>query len=257
MDPGIQMGFCPTWVHLAEPRPVLRGLRPRLHGPPRGRSRLAEPRPVLRGLRRRRAGKDAHSPLCRAETRSQGIATSMAALSGRLNPSQNTCRAETRSQGIATWPSGAFETAPPPCRAGSQGIASSRWWQATLAEPRPVLRGLRPCPPGHHRAGPANLRLAEPRPVLRGLRQGQNVRVGSDLHLPGACRAETRSQGIATLSIAAHDGPLARGTCRAETRSQGIATGCGRPGHRGSAPSSCRAETRSQGIATEDRRRYK
>ena len=99
-------------------------------------------------------------------------------------------------------------------------------WRCTgpskcLAEPRPVLRGLRRAPgPGAPR--PAARLLAEPRPVLRGLRPGwrrkrcraprqlaepRPVLRGLRPHLhnpapdpegPEACRAETRSQGIAT-----------------------------------------------------------
>ncbi len=118
---------------LAEPRPVLRGLR-RFH-PPRppgtGARSLAEPRPVLRGLRQVLPAQEANClchPPCRAETRSQGIAT------GALNSNTDL-------------------------------LAPNR-----LAEPRPVLRGLRlaACYPD---ASPRNRE---------------------------SCRAETRSQGIAT-----------------------------------------------------------
>ena len=193
---------------LAEPRPVLRGLRQEPGDCPyrsgrqscRAETRsqgiatpqtfagckrvvtipLAEPRPVLRGLRRgypvwqhRTRG----SEPCRAETRSQGIATTFHTLGylRKLRP----CRAETRSQGIAT-----LENGGPPtprissCRAEtrSQGIATRSEREGKgrpsgkLAEPRPVLRGLR------RRGGPSapppgRRRLAEPRPVLRGLRR--------------------------------------------------------------------------------------
>ena len=118
---------------LAEPRPVLRGLRHvrRRGGPHGGRQGLAEPRPVLRGLRPssscvmpRRArtalslqSRDPFSGDCDAE-----------ALPGEKEGGRTSCRAETRSQGIAT------ESFPAdlPARA------------AHLAEQRPVLRGLRP-----------------------------------------------------------------------------------------------------------------
>ena len=167
---------------------------------------------------------------CRAETRSQGIATP-AWRPGWPNGRMPTCRAETRSQGIAT---GAF-----PPRGGFPG-------RAPLAEPRPVLRGLRLLP-----------LLPEVGNVLT------------------ACRAETRSQGIATLATVSRR-PRMEPACRAETRSQGIATHAGGPGGqmgecpdlaeprpvlRGLRPQAparcvpplalrpCRAETRSQGIA--------
>ena len=145
---------------LAEPRPVLRGLRRRPPRPPwprrpppcraetrsqgiatdvrRSRNRsppenLAEPRPVLRGLRPLWDGKQPTRgpPSCRAETRSQGIATPLCGPPGpRRSP--NACRAETRSQGIATGFDELFDPEP---------------LSANLAEPRPVLRGLRrECP---------------------------------------------------------------------------------------------------------------
>ena len=90
-----------------------------------------------------------------------------------------------------------------------------------LAEPRPVLRGLRPCNPLRGRKTNGS-QLAEPRPVLRGLRRGPS-RSGrglgsSDLQsrdpFSGDCDATTcgtRGWSRSTL------------TCRAETRSQGIA----------------------------------
>ena len=93
--------------------------------------RLAELRPVLRGLRRE---------IARPRLPNQNLAS---------------CRAETRSQGIAT-------QSPENHRGTRQGNL--------LAEPRPVLRGLRPRPPPQGCAQALN-RLAEPRPVLRGLRR--------------------------------------------------------------------------------------
>jgi len=92
-------------------------------------SLLAEPRPVLRGLRLFfSAPHHSSGPLhtCRAETRSQGIATRKQAVG--LREGLRACRAETRSQGIATSTSAA---------SGSPEAAR------ILAEPRPVLRGLR------------------------------------------------------------------------------------------------------------------
>ena len=150
--------------------------------PPRARSQLAEPRPVLRGLRpaRRREGASGGKMTmsCRAETRSQRIAT-VAQLRAQGEQPLGACRAETRSQGIATTScavifsylrvmilqsrdpfsgdcdgliSGEDPTAPgrAPCRAEtrSQGIVTGSSDvdppdDPHLAEPRPVLRGLR------------------------------------------------------------------------------------------------------------------
>ena len=155
---------------------------------------------------------------CRAETRSQGIATP--SLGDANHPRcEKSCRAETRSQGIATY----FTPSPPP---GST--------DNNLAEPRPVLRGLR------RRHGRRRWRsrwnpLAEPRPVLRGLRPWDEPLSIRTL-CGGTCRAETRSQGIATKMREPARSLLASSACRAETRSQGIATsrrggcGCGRRG---------------------------
>ena len=194
---------------LAEPRPVLRGLRLVMETPLEHAIDLllAEPRPVFRGLRRR------------------GL------LPDPDRPAPGACRAETRSQGIAT-------RATP----GGKPLQESR-----LAEPRPVLRGLRlvelvhdavhlvvvlqsrdsfsgDCDPAllvwyHGNPRP----LAEPRPVLRGLRQGFSGR--ERIVSIFSCRAETRSQGIATFDP--HRGAQQNpemAACRAETRSQGIAT---------------------------------
>jgi hypothetical protein len=172
----------------------------------RGFGALAEPRPVLRGLRPHcspgtcSGGRSVLA--CRAETRSQGIAT---APGPRRRPGSSwPCRAETRSQGIATWK--AFDDDVP---------------LAALAEPRPVLRGLRLRLVAHRPADFQFLQsrdpfsgdcdssseaptrtgndftLAEPRPVLRGLRR-RAAPVVSPHFSPLPCRAETRSQGIAT-----------------------------------------------------------
>ena len=116
---------------------------------------LAEPRPVLRGLRpsdgRQLSG--AVPQPCRAETRSQGIATLWAltasmrdvclALQSR-DPFSGDCDRGLRRRDL-----------------GHRG---------NLAEPRPVFRGLRR---GHvHRPeGVEEGLLAEPRPVLRGLQR--------------------------------------------------------------------------------------
>ncbi len=146
-----------------------------------------------------------------------------------------------------------------------------------LAEPRPVLRGLRhdalrwmiaraghpACRAETRSQGIATIwtnagaggrgtrpRLAEPRPVLRGLRRGHTTPPSASRnHTP--CRAETRSQGIATceLSRGHHGNPLGL-ACRAETRSQGIATVFQSELIRAPMDDACRAETRSQGIAT-------
>jgi hypothetical protein len=182
---------------LAEPRPVLRGLRPGGCGRPGHRAPrpLAEPRPVLRGLRLTipvpALAPMAENP-CRAETRSQGIATLP---TSRPRPGRlvHTCRAETRSQGIATSSSASRSCrTSSPCRAEtrSQGIATTG-------------SGGPPGRPG----GP----LAEPRPVLRGLRLAIHDRMFLST-VNSSCRAETRSQGIATgipgLTTMEGGGPL-------------------------------------------------
>ena len=143
--------------------------------------RLAELRPVLRGLRRE---------IARPRLPNQNLAS---------------CRAETRSQGIAT-------------QRIRQRVDQP---ELDLAEPRPVLRGLRPS--GLEAIQALISYLAEPRPVLRGLRREARTARSST---PGrqACRAETRSQGIATLRRRQECWQLADKPCRAETRSQGIAT---------------------------------
>ena len=220
---------------------------------------------------------------CRAETRSQGIATRFVEAIAEVLPTI-ACRAETRSQGIATHDRNTQEKA--------QALR--------LAEPRPVLRGLRQwhcsalrplrrlllqsrdpfsgdcdgaqglrqgeaaarllqsrdpfsgdCDPGNpgpqpHRRDRA---LAEPRPVLRGLRPPFPGMDLGNASLP-PCRAETRSQGIATPPGGAGLTWAARAACRAETRSQGIATQGPQGGLPGGFLPPCRAETRSQGIAT-------
>ena len=94
-------------------------------------SYLAEPRPVLRGLRREARTARSSTPgrqACRAETRSQGIAT-LRRRQECWQLADQPCRAETRSQGIATW--------------DSAGLGSRSRRSSPLAEPRPVLRGLR------------------------------------------------------------------------------------------------------------------
>ena len=226
----------------------------------RGFRALAEPRPVLRGLRPpspRRVFSVVIQPSCRAETRSQGIATlALLRLALGLDPAlqsrdpfsgdcdsiedfvgQNleeiaACRAETRSQGIATL----------------VAQAQLRADKVMLAEPRPVLRGLRRSAVG---ARPTTEKrgLAEPRPVLRGLRR---VLLGLVIGLvigplqsrdpfSGDCDpgGHGRSGGGDPDGLQSRDpfsgdcDPAAfRGTepeteyhaCRAETRSQGIAT---------------------------------
>ncbi len=274
-------------VHLAEPRPVLRGLRrdlPACQGAlPK---RLAEPRPVLRGLRPVQLD---------IKTRDVDVVP---------------CRAETRSQGIAT-------SAFPPGDENSE---------QPLAEPRPVLRGLRPAriplDPGRRRTLNLQSRdpfsgdcdaarpAGDPRRTGPGLQSRDPFSGDCDLDSRGslgwrgntclqsrdpfsgdcdsmapaqvirrasrrACRAETRSQGIATWEQQQRTRRPGR-SCRAETRSQGIATGreestmgtparrlaeprpvlrglrqgCHHVSHRLALHLPCRAETRSQGIAT-------
>ena len=247
---------------LAEPRPVLRGLRPSgLEAIQALISYLAEPRPVLRGLRREARTARSSTPgrqACRAETRSQGIAT-LRRRQECWQLADQPCRAETRSQGIATW--------------DSAGLGSRSRRSSPLAEPRPVLRGLRPGACGHpnglqgddlqsrdpfsgdcdssgreqpnHVAHP-DLQSRDPFSGDCDLRAQLTT---TDVIL--TCRAETRSQGIATKSTWASMA-MTRSTCRAETRSQGIATIHARPRstRRPGILQSCRAETRSQGIAT-------
>ena len=201
-----------TSARLAEPRPVLRGLRlslaPRFHLPD-DPHQLAEPRPVLRGLRQKEGidplGRLVHS--CRAETRSQGIAMTAVVVKPPGVWRHPPCRAETRSQGIAI-----------------QG-------QLSHGEP------------------PGDDQLAEPRPVLRGLRYASGPRGGREKDGP-PCRAETRSQGIAmpTPSWREGDDPPSAlqsrdpfsGDC---DQSSSVRSGGNRRA------STCRAETRSQGIA--------
>ena len=221
---------------LAEPRPVLRGLRSNgIRAGAAPSKILAEPRPVLRGLRPRPAlpAGGAGGPLpCRAETRSQGIATrpawahmarahlealqsrdpfsgdcDAASAAWRMARASSSCRAETRSQGIATSARALRGRRPgrSTCRAEtrSQGIA-------TRASARA--------------AGSSMARLAEPRPVLRGLRPHGGLLGQDEETRPPACRAETRSQGIATSDFPEGRSPRDLIPCRAETRSQGIAT---------------------------------
>jgi hypothetical protein len=150
--------------------------------------------------------------------------------SGSSAPSSS-CRAETRSQGIAR---------------GNENVPPMQFLYHHLAEPRPVLRGLRGRECESRSSGSRSTCRAETRSqgIARVARRGLLVAGHS------ACRAETRSQGIASRP---HPGRLARRSedaCRAETRSQGIAT----PGLAGAEQNQrgnpCRAETRSQGIAT-------
>ncbi len=192
---------------LAEPRPVLRGLRhsSRPRTIPRAHFTLAEPRPVLRGLRRcGRAGcpprrpsglqsRDPFSGDCDAFASRERIMTTLpdslqsrdpfsgdcdqATLRSARRAGRTPCRAETRSQGIAT-------------RISHLRLALVGF----LAEPRPVLRGLRP------------VFRADNVPACR-----------------ATCRAETRSQGIATEHAFSASAATSL-SCRAETRSQGIAT---------------------------------
>ena len=80
-------------------------------------------------------------------------------------------------------------------RKNSQSVANRL---PRLAEPRPVLRGLRRVAPDQQGQGRVH-RLAEPRPVLRGLRLQAIACSGGGPETPPPCRAETRSQGIATV----------------------------------------------------------
>ena len=218
---------------------------------------LAEPRPVLRGLRLvHDPSCTTHPPPCRAETRSQGIATSSgcSAIHSRI---AEPCRAETRSQGIAT----------------RDGELQSAGGAGPLAEPRPVLRGLRPLRKSCHAI--FLVKLVEPRPVLRGLR-----RMGFLMAFLLSCHGlQSRDpfSGDCDPVCSPHLSPLRRLPCRAETRSQGIATSspyrgaqqnpftlqsrdpfsgdCNqsldlRRGSVGRDLHACRAKTRSQGIAT-------
>ena len=145
---------------------------------------LAEPRPVLRGLRLGREGRPA-----------EGL--------------EDACRAETRSQGIAT-----------SAACGASSAPASRRLQS-----RDPFSGDCDSPSGRGGGRSGRPRLAEPRPVLRGLRQ-QSLSVPTHQPISRPCRAETRSQGIATLKGISQDRLRACSTCRAETRSQGIATTC-------------------------------
>jgi hypothetical protein len=260
--------------YLAEPRPVLRGLRPLRrwtgHGSARSGRNLAEPRPVLRGLRR------GDPP--------PGRCTDLNALQSR-DPFSGDCDA------VPT---------------GRRRLPVAQDWQpARLAEPRPVLRGLRrwagwrpgcrrfnslraPCRAETRSQGIATQGaavrapaagpdpLAEPRPVLRGLRQDVKCRAPRSACRLLSCRAETRSQGIATEirpgSAGRHRGtpgasPLqsrdpfsgdcdfaARAGAKALQSRDPFSGDCDppllslRPVYAYNYP--CRAETRSQGIAT-------
>jgi hypothetical protein len=218
---------------------------------------------------------------CRAETRSQGIATGpprwpRPPLSPALQ-SRDPFSGDCDERPLATRPTKVF----PPCRAEtrSQGIATINFEQpsapcsAPLAEPRPVLRGLRHGDVPH---GPPPLRERACRAETR----SQGIATPGEIPAPScgsckACRAETRSQGIATRRSRAReeekccilqsrdpfsgdcDGGLGglppchrKKTCRAETRSQGIATPGEIPAPSCGSCKACRAETRSQGIAT-------
>ncbi len=168
---------------LAEPRPVLRGLRrERPHGhSPRDNNSLAEPRPVLRGLRpgpseiaivwigRCLQSRDPFSGDCdvfcpeliksgRNSLQSRdpfsGDCDKETQMFPNAIPVLKACRAETRSQGIAT--------------------ASMRSTSASLRSNR--LQSRDPfsgdCDPARGcRSSPELRQLAEPRPVLRGLRR--------------------------------------------------------------------------------------
>ena len=236
---------------------------------------------------------DLHLPLpglwglpapCRAETRSQGIATMPQPLEEPVQVDQP-CRAETRSQGIATrwipWPrsasgSGCLQSRDPfsgDCDSMTTRRASARRIRPSLAEPRPVLRGLRPYPSSRSTA--SQRRLAEPRPVLRGLRLHGLIPAHSrhpDLQsrdpFSGDCDPSQATHPAATgvnslqsrdpfsgdcdVGALLHPGRAVDQPCRAETRSQGIATRVFPLCLPQCTTTACRAETRSQGIATND-----
>ena len=175
-------------------------------------SRLAEPRPVLRGLRLRDRFADSHEENLR------------------------TCRAETRSQGIATSPR----------------RSCARWGRSPLAEPRPVLRGLRPGElPTELASTPATLQSRDP--FSGDCDSGPRSSIPS--LVSATCRAETRSQGIATGFRSGTAGCFRLPLAEPRPVLRGLRRAQGRPGPllRGRSP--CRAETRSQGIATRQTRR--
>ena len=144
------------------------------------------------------------------------------------------CRAETRSQGIATDRSGSRSprgcgplqsrdpfsgdcdgpVGPPVRRRRRSGLQSRDPFSGDCDADEPAA--AHPAPPG----------LAEPRPVLRGLRHVLNILESAKAEL--SCRAETRSQGIATRPATFSAWWRSWPACRAETRSQGIATRKGR-----------------------------
>ena len=168
---------------------------------------LAVLRPVFRGLR--------HEELCRVDVPlSRHLAVLRPVFRGlrrkvsewRTISRLSTCSAETRFQGIAT---------------GHHGGEVDGWdGPGRLAVLRPVFRGLRLnvwlAPPVK-----GEILLAVLRPVFRGLRH--HAHAGGVVGRP-ACSAETRFQGIATITIRPRRPFFLVHSCSAETRFQGIAT---------------------------------
>jgi hypothetical protein len=163
----------------------------------RGFRALAEPRPVLRGLRQDRRPSGILKQACR-DSLSATSCKRRWAICGFL-----ACRAETRSQGIATG------TGPPAVGNGGASTLQSRDPFSWDCDPDKLRRSSSTQPAcraetrsqgiatGYRRANQGGYaRLAEPRPVLRGLRPMALSKRQSDHRDP--CRAETRSQGIAT-----------------------------------------------------------
>ena len=175
----------------------------------RAASWLAEPRPVLRGLRPSHSLSSPSRPrirACRAETRSQGIATHARVQCARRGLVA-ACRAETRSQGIATllgqrhWrrPDLALQSRDPfsgDCDTRRLEIEDDRRLDdACRAETR--SQGIATRTVTSPRERPSRITSLQSRDPFSGdCDEGKGWRV----HLAGcdACRAETRSQGIAT-----------------------------------------------------------
>ena len=169
---------------------------------------------------------------CRAETRSQGIATggsTPAVAQKRRAP----CRAETRSHGIAT-----LEGSP-------QAFAGRK---CILAEPRPVLRGLRRRPLGQ--GSETCVKALQSRDPFSGDCDLTQVPPGTSYRLhplqsrdpfSGDCDDphSSSSSGSSSSSLQSRD-PFS-GDCDLPR---------GEKHRRPCWPPACRAETRSQGIAT-------
>jgi len=195
---------------LAEPRPVLRGLRrgwKPIYGSPPGILPLAEPRPVLRGLRHARRAQQGRHGLGHLQSRDpfsgdcdacvaarvakwanahlqsrdpfSGDCDGSFPPAGRLPGPRSACRAETRSQGIAT------SSTAPGGRQRPHGLQS-----------RDPFSG--DCDLGDGLPQAAHGARLQSRDPFSGDCDTRRRPGWPNGRMPRPCRAETRSQGIAT-----------------------------------------------------------